>query len=100
MKAAAESDWVDVDLARLNPAGAAMDADPATIIALLSTMRRRGKGVIGMKILGAGALKNRRDEALQFAVAQDCLDCFTIGCQSPAELDDLMTRIPAASVRA
>jgi 1-deoxyxylulose-5-phosphate synthase len=100
MKAAAESDWVDVDLARLNPAGVAMDADPATIIALLSTMRRRGKGVIGMKILGAGALKNRRDEALQFAVAQDCLDCFTIGCQSPAELDDLMTRIPAASVRA
>jgi predicted aldo/keto reductase-like oxidoreductase len=100
MKVAAESDWVDVDLARLNPAGVAMDADPGTIIALLRTMRQRGKGVIGMKILGAGALKNRRDEALQFAVAQDCLDCFTIGCQSPAELDDLMTRIPAASVRA
>ncbi len=100
MKVAAESDWVDVDLARLNPAGVAMDADPGTIIALLRTMRQRGKGVIGMKILGAGALKNRRDEALQFALAQDCLDCFTIGCQSPAELDDLMTRIPAASVRA
>jgi predicted aldo/keto reductase-like oxidoreductase len=100
MKVAAESDWVDVDLARLNPAGVAMDADPATIVALLRTMRQRGKGVIGMKILGAGALRNRRDEALQFAVAQDCLDCFTIGCQSPAELDDLMTRIPAASVRA
>ena len=100
MKVAAETDWVDVDLARLNPAGVAMDADPGTIIALLRTMRQRGKGVIGMKILGAGALKNRRDEALQFAVAQDCLDCFTIGCQSPAELDDLMTRIPAASVRA
>ena len=29
MKVAAESDWVDVDLARLNPAGVAMDADPA-----------------------------------------------------------------------
>jgi len=100
MKVAAETEWVDVDLARLNPAGVAMDADPGTIIALLRTMRQRGKGVIGMKILGAGALKNRRDEALQFAVAQDCLDCFTIGCQSPAELDDLMTRIPAASVRA
>ena len=100
MKVAADSDWVDVDLARLNPAGVAMDADPATIIALLRTMKQRGKGVIGMKILGAGALRNRRDEALQFALAQDVLDCFTIGCQSPAELDDLMTRIPAASVRA
>ena len=100
MKVAADSDWVDVDLARLNPAGVAMDADPETIIALLRTMKQRGKGVIGMKILGAGALRNRRDEALQFALAQDVLDCFTIGCQSPAELDDLLTRIPAASVRA
>jgi aryl-alcohol dehydrogenase-like predicted oxidoreductase len=99
MKVAADSDWVDVDLARLNPAGVAMDADPGTIIALLRTMKQRGKGVIGMKILGAGALRNRRDEALQFALAQDVLDCFTIGCQSPAELDDLMTRIPALSVR-
>jgi aryl-alcohol dehydrogenase-like predicted oxidoreductase len=99
MKVAADSDWVDVDLARLNPAGVAMDADPGTIIALLRTMKQRGKGVIGMKILGAGALRNRRDEALQFALAQDVLDCFTIGCQSPAELDDLLTRIPAASVR-
>jgi 1-deoxyxylulose-5-phosphate synthase len=100
MKVAADTDWVDVDLARLNPAGVAMDADPGTIIALLRTMKQRGKGVIGMKILGAGALRNRRDEALQFALAQDVLDCFTIGCQSPAELDDLLTRIPAASVRA
>jgi len=100
MKVAADSDWVDVDLARLNPAGVAMDADPGTIIALLRTMKQRGKGVIGMKILGAGALRNRRDEALQFALAQDVLDCFTIGCQSPAELDDLLTRIPASSVRA
>jgi 1-deoxyxylulose-5-phosphate synthase len=99
MKVAADSDWVDVDLARLNPAGVAMDADPGTIIALLRTMKQRGKGVIGMKILGAGALRNRRDEALQFALAQDVLDCFTIGCQSPAELDDLLTRIPAASIR-
>ncbi len=100
MKVAADSEWVDVDLARLNPAQVQMDADPATIVALLRTMKQRGKGVIGMKILGAGALRNRRDEALQFALAQDCLDCFTIGCQSPDELDDLLTRIPAASVRA
>ncbi len=100
MKVAAESDWVDVDLARLNPAGVAMDGDPGTIIGVLRSMKARGKGVIGMKILGAGALRNRRDEALQFALAQDVLDCFTIGCQSPQELDDLMTRIPAASVRA
>jgi len=99
MKTAAASDWVDVDLARLNPAGMHMDGDPATIVSVLRTMKEKGKGVIGMKILGAGGLRTRADEALQYALAQDVLDCFTIGCESPQEFGDLLTRIPAASTR-
>jgi hypothetical protein len=55
--------------------------------------------VIGMKILGAGKLRNKADEALQFALAQDCVDCFTIGSESRAEFEDLVAKIPAASVR-
>jgi 1-deoxyxylulose-5-phosphate synthase len=100
LKVAAESDWVDVDLARLNPAGVAMDADPATVISVLRTMKQKGKGVIGMKILGAGELRSKADEALQYALAQDVLDCFTIGAESPRELQSLLAKIPAASVRA
>jgi aryl-alcohol dehydrogenase-like predicted oxidoreductase len=100
LRTAAASEWVDVDLARLNPAGMQMDADPATVISVLRTMRQKGKGVIGMKILGAGGLRARADEALQYALAQDVLDCFTIGCESPQEFDDLLARIPAASTRA
>ncbi len=99
MQTAAEHPWVDVDLARLNPAQVQMDADPATIVGVLRKMRANGKGVIGMKILGAGALRGKIDEALQFALAQDCLDCFTIGAESPDEFRDLLKRIPAASVR-
>ncbi len=100
LRAAADSDWVDVDLARLNPAGVAMDADPQTVIGVLRTMKQRGKGVIGMKILGAGALRTRADEALQYALAQDVLDAFTIGAESQTELRDLLAKIPAASQRA
>jgi aryl-alcohol dehydrogenase-like predicted oxidoreductase len=100
LRAAAESDWVDVDLARLNPAGVAMDADPETVISVLRTMKQKGKGVIGMKILGAGRLRARADEALQYALAQDVLDAFTIGTESRDELQDLLTKIPAASMRA
>ena len=100
LKVAADSDWVEVDLARLNPAGVQMDADPATVISVLRTMKQRGKGIIGMKILGAGALRNKVDESLQYALAQDVLDCFTIGAEKPAEFQDLLKRIPAASVRA
>jgi hypothetical protein len=44
LKVAADSDWVDVDLARLNPAGVAMDADPATIISILRTNEAAREG--------------------------------------------------------
>ena len=100
LQTAAQTDWVDVDLARLNPVGASMDADPATVISVLRTMKQKGKGVIGMKILGAGVLRSRADEALQFALAQDVLDCFTIGAENVGEFRDLLTRIPASSLRA
>lgn len=99
LKAAARSPWVEVDLARINPAQAVMDADPHTVVSVLKQMKAAGKGVIGMKILGAGALRNRADESLQFALSQDCVDCFTIGSESRAEMEDLLRKIPAASVR-
>lgn len=99
LKAAARHPWVEVDLARINPARAQMDADPATVISVLKQMKAAGKGVIGMKILGAGALRNRVDESLQFALSLDCVDCFTIGSESRAEMEDLLRKIPAASVR-
>lgn len=99
MKTAAADPWVEVDLARINPAGIAMDGDPQTIIAVLRQMKAAGKGVIGMKILGAGKLRNKVDESLQFALSLDCVDCFTIGSENRDELADLVKKIPAASVR-
>ena len=99
LKTASRTSWVQVDLARINPAGVAMDADPNTVISVLREMKAAGKGVIGMKILGAGKLRNRADECLQFALALDCVDCFTIGSESRAEMEDLLRKIPAASVR-
>ena len=62
-------------------------------------MKKKGKGVIGMKILGAGKLRGRADECLQFALSLDCVDCCTIGSESRAEMEDLVKKIPAASVR-
>jgi len=100
LKSAAASDWVDVDLARLNPAGALMDASVSEVLPVLAEMKRKGKGVIGMKILGAGRLRDRVDDALQYALASPVLDCFTIGAESQRELTDLISRIPKASVRA
>ncbi|WP_321478300.1 aldo/keto reductase [uncultured Paludibaculum sp.] len=99
LKASAASPWVEVDLARLNPAGVAMDASPAEVIPVLKQMKASGKGIIGMKIFGAGKLRNKTDECLQFALSQGVLDCFTIGSESITEMQELTKKIPAASTR-
>jgi 1-deoxyxylulose-5-phosphate synthase len=95
LRAAAKSPWVDVDLCRINPVGAHMDADPDTVISVLKEMKAAGKGIIGMKILGQGALRDRPDEALKFALGLNLLDAFTIGAESVAEQNDLVRRISA-----
>jgi 1-deoxyxylulose-5-phosphate synthase len=99
LKTAAAEDWVQVDLARFNPAGIAMDASPDVVRPVLQQMKAKGKGIIGMKVFGAGRLRDKVDECLQHELAQDFIDCFTIGAESRAELQDLINKIPAASVR-
>jgi len=97
LRAAAKSPWVDVDLVRINPVGAYMDADPDTVLAVLREMRAVGKGIVGMKILGQGELRHRQDEALRFALSLNLLDAFTIGAESQSEQEDLIRRIAAAA---
>jgi len=100
MQLAAKTPWVQVDLARINPAQLMMDAEPPTVVKVLREMKAAGKGVIGMKILGEGGLSNKVDEALRYALALDCVDCFTIGPANRGELEDLIKRIPANSALA
>ena len=96
LRTAAKSPWVEVDLARLNPVGAIMDSDPATVTGVLKEMKAAGKGVIGMKILGQGALRNRQDEGIKFALSNGVLDAFTIGAENKQEQEDLIRRIATA----
>jgi len=99
LRTAARTPWVQVDLARINPHAASMDADVPTVVSVLKEMKQAGKGVIGMKILGAGRLVSDIDNCLQFALAADYVDCFTLGVESKDQLADLFQRIPAASKR-
>ena len=95
---AAQSPWVEVILSRMNPIGSHMDADPDTVKSVLAQGRANGKGIVGMKILGQGDMRNRQDEALHFALNLGILHAMTIGAESAAEQDDLRRRI--ASVNA
>ena len=96
LRAAAASPWVEVDLVRLNPIGSHMDADPDTVISVLKQMRAQGKGIVGMKILGQGDLRDKPSEAIRYALGTGVLDAFTIGAESQAEQANLVQRIAAA----
>ena len=96
LRAAAKSQWVEVDLVRINPIGSHMDADPETVVSVIKEMRGAGKGIVGMKILGQGDLRERQNEAIRYALGLGLLDAFTIGAESVAEQKDLMQRIANA----
>lgn len=98
MQAALKSKWVEVFMCPINMSGARMDGPIETVAAHLAELKAAGKGVIGMKILGEGQLRDRVDEALRFTFAKDVVNAFTIGVESRDELRDLMERIPKASV--
>ena len=65
----------------------------------LKEMKAKGKGVIGMKIFGAGELTSKVDECLQYALSNGVVDCFTIGTKNINELSSLTKQITAASTR-
>ena len=96
LRAAAKSPWVQVMLARVNPIGSHMDADPSTVVATLRAGRQSGKAIVGMKILGQGDMRSRVDEALKYALSLDLLHAFTIGAENRKEQLDLINRIGAA----
>ena len=99
LEAAADEPWVEVDLARYNPGGIAMDADVPTVRNVLSRMKKNGKAIIQMKVYGRGQLADKKDECLEFHTGAKFIDCFTLGIESHEQLMDIQKRMPEASVR-
>jgi len=92
---AAESPWVDVIMARINPFGTLMDGSPDEITTILKKAIQNGKGVIGMKIFGEGQNVSdpEREQSIQFAVTQKPVHCMTMGFESFAQMDDAIERV-------
>lgn len=97
LETAANSDWVQVDMARINPEGVNMDADVPEVVKVLEKMHKDGKGIIGMKIFGGGKLTNKIDECLKFVLKLDCVDAFTIGQENQEQMRYLVKRVPEMS---
>jgi 1-deoxyxylulose-5-phosphate synthase len=97
MQVAAKSKWLEVCMVRINPAGIRMDAPPEQVLPQLAELKAAGKGIIGMKVLGEGQLKDRIDEALLFALNKSPAHSFSIGCESKEEFKDNFDRIAKLS---
>jgi predicted aldo/keto reductase-like oxidoreductase len=98
LKATVDTDWVDIDLARINPIGGTkgrMDGSPEDVVACLRAMHDRGKGILGMKILAEGTLKTPEQQraSLKFVLGLGCVDAFVIGFESPKQIDEICALI-------
>jgi len=93
LQSAADEEWVDFVLARINYDGVRMDASPDEIVATLTRIHDAGKAVCGMKVVGQGPLTDDYREAIKYVYDLDCVDMMTIGMESRAEVDANVARI-------
>ena len=113
LRAATSSNWTEVHLVRVNPQGAHMDGEneevwdnqtheSAPVLAELKTMRAKGRGVIGMKIIGNGEFTKAedREKSIRFAMSRPELDAIVIGFKSKAEIDEAIKRTNQALAEA
>lgn len=100
MKSAADSPWVDVIHVRINPFGESMDKkDPDQVIPTIQKIHNSGKGVIGMKLIGGGKLRNdseKIDASLKFVLGFDSVDMIIIGFEQAEQIDNYINRMKKA----
>ena len=96
LEAAAVEPWVESVHTRINPYGMSMDGAPEKGVPVLKKIHAAGKGVVGMKIIGEGRLRNddeKRDASVKFALQLGCVDVLNVGCENIGEVDDLVARV-------
>ena len=108
LRTAVASDWPDVHLVRVNPQAKQIDGpeeavdksgdDISPVVEQLQAMRAKGRGVIGMKLIGDGAFVNAedREQAARFAMSHSDINAVVIGFKSKQEIDEAIQRIDRA----
>ena len=112
LRTATASNWTEVHLVRVNPQAKHIDGmdpswdksgtDMTPVLAELKTMRAKGRGIIGMKIIGNGDFTQAedREKSIRFAMSRPELDAIVIGFKSRAEIDEAIRRVNQALAEA
>ena len=111
MAASTSPGWPELHLVRVNPQGKRIDglaqedwnnADPthdvAPVLAEIKNLHAKGRGVIGMKIIGNGQFVHAedREKSIRFAMACKEIDAIIIGFTSQAQIDEAVERMNRA----
>lgn len=108
LRTSAASDWPEVHLVRVNPQAVWIDGpeehwnksgdDIAPVMKEIKTMHAKGRGVIGMKLVGNGEFQKPedRERAVRYAMAQPEIHAVVIGFKNTREIDEAIERINRA----
>jgi len=109
LKTATATPWAEVHLVRINPQGRRIDGpeesvwndivhDASPVVGQLKAMKAKGRGTIGMKIIGNGEFVNAedREKSIRFAMSMPELDAVVIGFKNRGEIDEAIKRINSA----
>jgi predicted aldo/keto reductase-like oxidoreductase len=111
LRAARATPWTEVHLVRVNPQGRRIDGveeawwlpndpghDIAPVLSEIKAMRAKGRGIIGMKILGNGEFVDAadREKSIRFAMSMPELDAVVMGFKNRAEIDEAIQRMNRA----
>ena len=100
--------WLQVALVRMNHNGTQMDgpagagsvnpANVGEVVDHVKQLKKENMGVIGMKLIGAGAFTQRSDRqaAMRFAMNNAGVDCVTVGCKNTQEIDEAIENLNLA----
>ncbi|HET7101971.1 MAG TPA: aldo/keto reductase [Terriglobia bacterium] len=102
-----EDNWLQVGMIRMNHKGVRMDAENydtnglgnvPVVVKNVEEARRKGLGIISMKLAGEGQFTNREDrrKAMKFAFRHAHVDSVTVGFKSTAEIDEAIENVNLA----
>jgi 1-deoxyxylulose-5-phosphate synthase len=108
LRAATASDWTEVHLVRVNPQAHYIDgmeqhwdkpgSDMDPVMKEVKSMHAKGRGVIGMKIIGNGDFTKAedREKSIRWAMSRPEISAIVIGVKSTSEIDEAIERMNRA----